>query len=184
MKYKRAAIRYAKALMQLSIEKNCLQSTYKDMLLLDSVCKENKEFRLLLSSPIINSKKKLEILTQIFDSEISNLTKSYISIITNKKREALIPEISLSFLKQYKTHSNIQEATIITSTKISQKTREKAVRYIEGLGVKKVELIEVVNESIIGGAIICIDDKQLDLSIANEISELRKNFNKNTYSQK
>ena len=57
------------------------------------------------------------------------------------------------------------------------------MRYIEGLGVKKVELIEVVNESIIGGAIIRIDDKQLDLSIANEISELRKNFNKNTYSQ-
>ena len=81
MKYKRAAIRYAKALMQLSKEKNCLQATYKDMLLLDSVCKENNDLRLLLNSQIVNSKKKLEILTQIFDSKTSDLTKNYISII-------------------------------------------------------------------------------------------------------
>ena len=182
MKYKRAAIRYAKALMQLSIEKNCLQATYKDMLLLDSVCKENKDLRLLLSSPIVNSKKKLEILTQIFDSKTSDLTKTYISIITNKKREALIPEISESFISQYKRYSNIQEATIITSTKISQKTKDKVVKYIQAQGAKKVELLEVINEKIIGGAIIRIEDKQLDLSISNEISKLRKTFNKNTYS--
>lgn len=182
MKYKRAAIRYAKALMQLSKEKNCLQATYKDMLLLDSVCKENKDLRLLLSSPIVNSKKKLEILTQIFDSKTSDLTKTYISIITNKKREALIPEISESFISQYKRYSNIQEATIITSTKISQKTKDKVVKYIQAQGAKKVELLEVVNEKIIGGAIIRIEDKQLDLSISNEISKLRQTFNINTYS--
>lgn len=182
MKHQRAAIRYAKALMQLSIEKNCLQAMYHDMLLLDSVCKENKELRLLLNSPIVNSKKKLEILTQIFDLKTSDLTKTYISIITNKKRESLIPEISESFINQYKRHSNIQEATIITSTKISQKTKDKVVKYIQAQGAKKVELHEIINEKIIGGAIIRIGDKQLDLSISNEISKLRKTFNKNTYS--
>ena len=76
----------------------------------------------------------------------------------------------------------ILKSSPISSTKISQKTKDKVVKYIQAQGAKKVELLEVVNEKIIGGAIIRIEDKQLDLSISNEISKLRKTFNKNTYS--
>ena len=183
MKHKRAAIRYAKALIQLSIEKKCLKETYHDMLLVGSVCRENKDLRLLLDSPIIKSKKKLEILKQIFDAKICSLTELYITIITNKKRESLIPQISHSFITQYKKHLNIQEATITTSTKIPQQIKDKVVEYVEQQGAQKVELKEVVDENIIGGAIIRIDDKQLDLSVASEISELRQMFNKNLYLQ-
>ena len=57
------------------------------------------------------------------------------------------------------------------------------VEYVEQQGAQKVELKEVVDENIIGGAIIRIDDKQLDLSVASEISELRQMFNKNLYLQ-
>jgi F-type H+-transporting ATPase subunit delta len=111
------------------------------------------------------------------------LIRSYIAIITNKKRESLIPAISQSFIKLYKKHLNIQEATVITSSKISQKIKDKVVSYIKQQGAQKVELNEVVDKSIIGGAIIRIDDKQLDLSVASEISELRQMFNKNLYLQ-
>lgn len=183
MKQTRAAIRYAKALIQLSIENNCLQDTQQDMLLIEKVCRENKDLILLLNSPIVKPKKKLEILKLIFDSKTSALIGSYISIITNKKRESLIPAISKSFIKLYKKHLNIQEATLITSSKISQKIKDKVVSYIKHQGAQKVELNEVVDKSIIGGAIIRIDDKQLDLSVASEISELRQMFNKNLYLQ-
>ena len=60
MKQTRAAIRYAKALIQLSIENNCLQDTQQDMLLIEKVCRENKDLILLLNSPIVKPKKKLE----------------------------------------------------------------------------------------------------------------------------
>ena len=48
---------------------------------------------------------------------------------------------------------------------------------------KEVELTEEVDESIIGGAIIRIGDKQIDASLSSEISELRQMFNKNLYLQ-
>ena len=48
---------------------------------------------------------------------------------------------------------------------------------------KSVELTEVVDENIIGGAIIRMGDKQLDASVSSELSELRQMFNKNLYLQ-
>ena len=50
-------------------------------------------------------------------------------------------------------------------------------------GEIEVELEEVVDENIIGGAIIKIGDKQLDASVVSQISELRQMFNKNLYLQ-
>ena len=44
-----------------------------------------------------------------------------------------------------------------------------------------VELTEVIDKNIIGGAIVRIGDRQLDLSILKEISELKQTFNKNVY---
>ena len=41
-----------------------------------------------------------------------------------------------------------------------------------------MELTEVINKDILGGAIIRIGDKQLDASIASNISELKQTFNK------
>jgi F-type H+-transporting ATPase subunit delta len=46
-----------------------------------------------------------------------------------------------------------------------------------------VELTEKIDESIVGGAIIKMGDKQLDASVSREISELRQLFNKNLYLQ-
>ena len=61
MKYSRVTIRYAKALLQLSVEEKSLDSSYRDMVLLDSICSESKELSLLLKSPIVKTDRKLKI---------------------------------------------------------------------------------------------------------------------------
>ena len=90
MNQSRATIRYAKSLLQLSIEQECLEQSYNDMMLIDSVCSENKELILLLKSPIIKTDQKLEILKKIFRSKLGEVSMRFVNIITNKKREPLL----------------------------------------------------------------------------------------------
>ncbi len=61
--------------------------------------------------------------------------------------------------------------------------KAEVISFIKRHDDKKVELTEMVDENIIGGAIIRIGDKQLDASVSSEISELRQMFNKNLYLQ-
>jgi len=179
----RATIRYAKALFQLAVEQDILEQSYQDMELLDAVCKESKELLLLLKSPIVKTDKKLKILEEIFSSKIHKTTMSFINIITTKKREGLLSLVASSFIKLYKTHNKIETATVISATSLDESLRSEVIKFIEKHGDKKAELEEKIDESIIGGAIIRMGDKQLDASVSREISELRQLFNKNLYLQ-
>ena len=183
MKKSRVAIRYAKALLQFSIEQNSLEGSYNDMILLDGVCSENKELSLLLKSPIVKTDHKQKIFDQIFTNKISKLSMMFIGIIIAKKRESLLEGIAQSFIDLYKQKNNIESATITTAVKISDELKTKVITYIKSQTNNKVELKEVVNENLIGGAVIRMGDKQLDTSISTEISELRQTFNKNLYLQ-
>ena len=183
MKQSRATIRYAKALLQLSIEEKCLESSYRDMILLDTTCSESKELSLLLKSPIVKTDQKLKIFDQIFDQKINKLAMGFIRIIISKKRESLLEEIVKSFINLYKNHNRIETATITTAFSISEELKKITIEYIKAQTNSHVELKEVVDQNIIGGAIIRMGDKQLDVSISTEIDELRQTFNKNLYVQ-
>ena len=183
MNQSRATTRYAKALLELSIEKNVIESSYNDMALVDSTCLKNKELILLLKSPVIKTEKKLRILKQIFEKEISVFSMNFIAIIVKKNREALLPQIANAFVSQYKKHKNIQEAIVTTAIPLTKELKSAIIRYIKKNGEIEVELTEVVDKNIIGGAIIKIGDKQLDASVVSQISELRQMFNKNLYLQ-
>ena len=183
MRQSRVTIRYAKALLQLAIEQNTLEQSYKDMVLLDAVCTENKDLSLLLKSPIVKTDQKLSIFNAIFGSKLGEVSMAFINIITTKKREGLLALIASSFISLYKTHKKIETATVTTATPLDDALRTEVINFIKKHGDDNVELTEKVDEKIIGGAIIRMGDKQLDASVSKAISELRQTFNKNLYLQ-
>ena len=183
MKQSRVTIRYAKALLQLSVEQNSLEDAYNDMMFIDSLCSECKDFSILLKSPIVKTDHKLRIFDEIFASKISKVSMMFVSIITTKKRESFLAEIAKSFISLYKEHNNIETATVTTAIPLTETLKNEVLAFIKSDSNNKVELTEVVDKNIIGGAIIRMGDKQLDTSVANEISELRQMFNKNLYLQ-
>ena len=183
MKNTRASIRYAKAFLDLSLEQDNLSSSYTDMLSLKSICFESKDLNLFLNSPVVKTDVKLRTFNHIFSNNFSKLSMDFLNIIIKKKRENLMSGIAQSFINLYKTHNNIDTATITTAVPISEDLRQKIINYIKNQGNKQVELKEVVDENIVGGTIIRIGDKELDASVSTSISELRQTFNKNLYVQ-
>lgn len=183
MKQSRATIRYAKALLQLSAEQNQLEKSYKDMMFLDTICSENRQMLLLLKSPIVKTDKKLKIFNQIFVNKVSDLSLAFLNIIITKKRESILPYIAKSFIRLFKVQHNIETAVVTTAQPLSKELKNKVAKYIKKETENNIELIEKIDERILGGIIIRMGDKQLDASILSEISELRQTFKKNLYVQ-
>ena len=107
MKQSRATIRYAKSLISITKEQNSLETSFNDMLLVSSVCSSNKDFVNLLKTPIVKTDLKIKILNELLAKSISDLTLSFIILITKKKREILLPEIAECFIALYKNLSLI-----------------------------------------------------------------------------
>ena len=181
MKATRLSSRYAKSLLSLVVEQNKLEDTLSDMKRIVSVCSENKDLSLLLKSPIVKTDKKMSILSEIFSKSVSDVTMSFIYIITSKKREMYLEGIAESFISLYKVHNNIETVTLTTAVPIDENTKSEILSYIKKHGKTDVELTETIDEDILGGMILKMGDKQLDASVIRDIKELKKTFNKNLY---
>ena len=179
----RIASRYAKSLIDLSVEQGKLEEVNKDMLLFSQMIDENRDFVLMLKSPIITHDKKLAILNQVFDGKVNELTLSIFQILTRKHREAYLPQIATEFHHQYNLNQGVEEATVTTTFPLNDKLRSEFSKVVEQISKKKVELTEKVEESLIGGFILKIGDRQIDDSVSSRLQAMRVEFTKNHYEK-
>jgi F-type H+-transporting ATPase subunit delta len=82
----RLATRYAKSIIDLSIERGQLEQVFADMQLLQQICKGNPDFVNLLRSPVVNADTKTKIVKAITTGKISELTDSFITLLIRKTR--------------------------------------------------------------------------------------------------
>lgn len=177
----KAATRYAKSLIDLAVEQNMLDRVFADMKLIDDSCKQNRDLLLMLKSPIIKTDKKQQILQSIFSKSVSDITMRFINIIADKKRESFLPEITDSFVRQYKSIKKIKTAEIITAAPLDEKLRNEVLQIVKNYVRSEVELSEKVNPGLIGGYVLTVEGEQDDTSIKTKINKLRRAFKENLY---
>lgn len=160
--------------MDLAVESNQLDAVRVDMKTIQQVCEQNHDFVLFLKSPVIKTDKKIDVLKSVFEGKISNISLSFINLITSKKREAIIPEIASAFDEQYKLNKNIFTAVVTSAVGLDAATKQKVLDLIKTQMHGEVELVEKIDANAIGGFILKIGDKQIDKTVARQLSNLRK----------
>lgn len=173
MKSTKGATRYAKALLELAIEQNKVEQVAADLNYLREVNAETKEFKILLKSPVINSSKKIAIFKELF-GQFEDMTSSFINLITKNRREYMLPEIAVSFEAQLKASNGIIPITLVSAVKLNKTTKDMILEKIQKTVTGVLEVEEIIDESLIGGFIIRMDDKQIDASIASQFINLKQ----------
>jgi F-type H+-transporting ATPase subunit delta len=173
------ASRYAKSLLDLAVEKAQLEAVYADMIQVQSVCENSKEFITFLKSPIIKADKKVSTLKAVFDGKLNVITSGFLTIVANKRRESIIPQMAESFIEQYKSQKNILTAVVTSAKGLDATTKQQALSLIKSQLNGEIELIEKIDSNVIGGFILKIGDKQLDKSVARQLSNLKKQLTTN-----
>lgn len=181
----RLATRYAKALIDLAIEKGQLETVFADMKWLQAVCKSNRDFVNLLRSPIIKADVKKKIVEAVTIGQIGELTAAFNKLIITKGRESNLPEISKAFIEAYKEKKNIHTIVLTTATPVNTATKDAIVEQIKmSAGYENIELEEKVNPDLIGGFVLEIGDKLVDASIAYDLRTIAKQFESNDFIYK
>jgi F-type H+-transporting ATPase subunit delta len=181
----RLATRYAKSLIDLSLERGELEKVHEDMKYLQSVTKSNRDFVAILRSPIISPEKKQAIMQAVTDGHISELTASFNRLLVKKGRESNLPEIAQAFIEQYNKHEQIFIVKLTTATPISDTLKQEIVDKVKAQSdMKTIELTTEVNEDLIGGFVLQVGDHLVDASIAYRLNNVRKQFLNNDFIYK
>ena len=180
----RISSRYAKSLLDLSIEKGEVDNAFADMQLAKKAISESRDFRLMLANPVIKTDKKVAILKMIFDGKLSPIAHSFVLLLARKGREGLMSEVADSFILQTKAYKQITTVELISAVKLDDATRNKAIEAAMQMAKGKVELIEVIDPELIGGFILRVADTEIDTSLSGKFRQLRRDFSENLYMEK
>lgn len=181
----RVATRYAKALIDLAVEKNSLEQVHGDMAFWQEVCSESRDLVNMLNSPVINGDKKLAVLQKVGGTHMGPFTGAFLELLIRKGRESDFREVIEAFLEQYNILKGIHTVRLTTATPVGEGVEQVLRDKLKTeLSLDNVVLEAAVNESLVGGFTLEFDGKMLDASVAKDLHDIRRQFNENIYVSK
>jgi F-type H+-transporting ATPase subunit delta len=182
MKNTKVAYRYAKSLLGLASERGETDRIEADFGLMLPAMRENRELRVFLNSPVVNSDKKEKVLQAVFGAHVSELMNAFMRILTAKGRETLLLEIAESYLDQIRRQKGIMSATVLSAVPIDDEVRQSFSTIVKTLNKEgDIALNEEVDPELIGGFKLIIEDTMVDASVQAQLKKLRMAYSKNLY---
>jgi len=175
MSESRAALRYAKATLNLAIEQKVTDSIDEDMRYLVQTISDSDELKEMLQSPILEGSSKNQVLKAIFKN-VNDLTKELFSLLVFKKRIALLNEVAKKYITLNDNLKGENVALVTTAVPLTPSLEKKILAQVEKITSNKVTLENIIDESIIGGFILRIGDLQYNTSISNKLNNLKREF--------
>jgi F-type H+-transporting ATPase subunit delta len=171
----RAAIRYAKAIIEIAQTSGKAEAVNNDMELIVATIAESHELRTFLSSPVMKKDVKKSALSEIF-SNVQAETNSLFNLLFENKRFEILDAIAKEYNRLFDESNGIEVAKVTTAFPITPELQAKVLAKIAEFSNKKITIENIVDPAIIGGFILRVGDQQYNTSVASKLSELKREF--------
>merc|ERR1712212_472273 len=166
--------RYASALYSAAHKQKALPQVEKDLLAFDAIMKKDKPLRELLLNPVLSKSLKKDAISSILTkSKASPLSINVLCAMAENGRLGMTHSVVSSFSSIMGAVRGEVECEVTTAKALSA-AELKDVQSSLSAFLKKGESLKLstkVDPSIIGGMLVSIGDKFVDLSIASKINK-------------
>eukprot|EP00238_Polyblepharides_amylifera_P001519 CAMPEP_0196570930 /NCGR_PEP_ID=MMETSP1081-20130531/1090_1 /TAXON_ID=36882 /ORGANISM="Pyramimonas amylifera, Strain CCMP720" /LENGTH=218 /DNA_ID=CAMNT_0041887633 /DNA_START=56 /DNA_END=712 /DNA_ORIENTATION=+ len=169
------AARYCAALYSCATKKQILPTVDAEVKQVAEMAKTNAKFSSFLANPSINKKKKEEfIMAFLKELKFSETTQNLFGVMASNGRLKQTGQVAKLFQEIMMAHrgevpARVTSAEPLTAEQLASVTTQCKSYLEEG---KTLVLEQKVNPAIIGGLIIDVGDKHIDLSIDTKIRKM------------
>ena len=165
--------RYVKALYELSIEQNKGTKIKKDFFLIRELMEKIKEFKKIIFSPLVTSKKHQEILKLISKAlKMDQITENFLFLLAFNKRLILLKKI-IAFYNEISSESkDTVKIDLILPNKISKKDISDIKNKLKSDVKKKTKINFIEDKNIISGFIVKLGSTMIDFSIKSKLDKI------------
>ena len=171
----RAALRYAKAVLGLAQDNKAVDAIHSDMNLIVEGITASDDLQALIQSPVIKSEIKKASLKEVF-SKIHSISEGLIDILIENRRINILKEVAEKYFLLYDELKGKEVAVVTTAVPLNGALEKKVLAKVKELTGNDVSIENKIDESIVGGFILRVGDLQYNASIANKLSNLKREF--------
>lgn len=171
----RAAIRYAKAILDIATASGKSEAVNADMKSITAALAESHELHVFLSSPVVRLEAKKNALLEIF-AGVQQETQSLFQLLFTNKRFEILGAIAKQYGHLYDESIGVEIAKVTTAIPMTAEMEKNISAKIAEMSSKKITIENTIDPSIIGGFILRIGDMQYNASVSGRLNELKREF--------
>lgn len=165
---------YANALFHVARSEDLIEVVEDELYKLREVLKKNAELSEFLSNLRIAPEGKKKALKEICGDKVSFVTLNHLNLVIDQGKQRKLGPIIEEYLALAAAAREKVTAEVITSVPLSEKMAEKLARELTKVTKKQVFLKPRVDPSILGGAIVRVENKIIDGSLRHQLEEMRR----------
>ncbi|KAL1850922.1 ATP synthase F0 subcomplex subunit OSCP atp5 [Paecilomyces lecythidis] len=171
---------YASALYTAAAKTSALDSAAKALANLHETFKKDPKLSTILGAPTLSNSDKQQIieeLQKVAGGDKDGILKNFLNTLAENNRLGALEGVCDKFATLMSAHRGEIELNITSAQELDNKTIqriEKAVSKSEFSQGKKLKVVSKVNPDVIGGLVVEIGDRTIDLSVSSRIAKLNK----------
>lgn len=164
---------YVCAFYEVAMQKGVLSQVYEDVCLISELYKSIPCLDRFLKNPLVRLSEKQTLLEKVLGSYLVPQTLHFLHFIIQKKRYASLAYILKTFLRLYKRKHCMKIAHVTTSQALSSVLKDQISFLAANIAeCSNVEIVEHIDSTILGGYIMQVEDKLLDVSLRTKLQQL------------
>lgn len=163
---------YATALFSLASEKSLLEEIKTELDIIKAQIEEESDYLMILRSPALPLSTRLSMIDESFGS-LSEYVVSFVKLLCENAKIELLGECIEEFLALYKELTGRALAKVYYVKEPSDAQKAKLEEKLTKTTGKEIDAIYIEDPSLIGGIKVIFEDKVLDGSLANRLSNIK-----------
>lgn len=171
------ARRYAKAVLELGLETNSLDTLVREISDLAAAYEASEEFQVALENPLVTLEAKRGILDEV-TSRIGAgpMTKNLARMLGDRRRMPALPRIARILAEMADARKGVLHAEVTSAVQLSDNFYSRLQRELERMTGQKIMLDRRVDASIVGGVAVRVGDMVIDGSLRASLYDMRSSL--------
>ncbi|KAL2116875.1 hypothetical protein VTJ04DRAFT_9043 [Mycothermus thermophilus] len=171
---------YATALYTAAVKTSSLEPTAKGLAALGNLLEKDAKLVSILQTPTLSPADKSAIVAELHKSSGASVdtVKNFLATLAENNRLNLLPGVCAKFAELMSAARGEVELIVTSAQPLDNKTLnrlESAVAKSPYVGSgKKLKVKNQVNPDIVGGLIVEVGDRTIDLSVSSKLAKLNK----------
>jgi F-type H+-transporting ATPase subunit delta len=165
---------YARPLLELATEQDQTKPVGEELAQLADLIRQNKTFGLYLADPAIGHDEREGVLKRVFGGRISPLVQNFLGVLNRRDKLRYVGDIAKAYHELLEAQLGNIEVDVTSAQKLSAEDLE-AVRQKIGAALGKNAVVhQFVDESILGGLVVRVEDRLIDASVRYQLQAMKE----------
>jgi F-type H+-transporting ATPase subunit delta len=171
------AKRYAKALVEIGVEKNALDKYGGDLTTLSNLVETSHDFREVLLNPVFTKEDKKRIAGEVLKmADTDPMVVNFVNVLIDRKRIDQLVGIEKAFREKVDDIRGITRGEVTSAQPLDEQELGRVTEALSKMSGKKVFVTTKVDPFLIGGLVAKVGDMVFDGTIRTQLNQLKESL--------